>query len=756
MINYEGGAIPEEYRTQYVVDRVNTTSTVWMGLTMGCAQCHDHKYDPLTQKEFYQFFAFFNNIPEQGLDGQKGNAVPFIKAPDEDQQARLAKVRSKLAETESRLKELEPQLAETQRGWEKAKLASLEEPPATGLIGHYELDHHLVDTSGRYHHGHLQGAVPTYKPGIVNTALELPGNAHVDLAGDYAFDSDQAFSYGAWIRPNDTSHQAVLSKMHDEADFRGFDLYYAGKVFVHLVHAWDKNAIRVNTKADVAPGQWHHVFATYDGSSKSSGVTLYVDGQPQKLEVTHDSLNGTLQTDKSLRIGSRNAGAPFKGLLDDVRIYERRLSANEVRQLAQDEPLRSMLATAPDQRQNEQRQDLRKRFLSEGAAPEYKAPHDRLAQLRTREQQILNESPTTMVMAEMDKPRETFMLARGSYDNPGEKVFATIPSALPPLAENEPANRLGLARWLVSSDHPLTARVTVNRYWQMYFGRGIVKTSEDFGSQGEWPTHPDLLDWLATEFIESGWDVKALQRLIVTSAAYRQSVRVTPALLESDPQNVLMARGPRLRLSAELIRDQALFVSGLINLEIGGPSVKPYQPPGLWREVAFGREFTAQSYEQDHGDKLYRRSMYTFWKRSCPPPSLSTFDAPDREVCTASRARTNTPLQALVLMNDPTYVESARHFARRILMESGQSMRERIGYAYEVALARAPSDVEIEILERVYRNQYERFSYDITAALELISVGDSDLPVEADMIELAAWTTLAGMILNLDEIVTRG
>jgi hypothetical protein len=360
-----------------------------------------------------------------------------------------------------------------------------------------------------------------------------------------------------------------------------------------------------------------------------------------------------------------------------------------------------------------------------------------------------------MVMAEMKKPRETHILIRGDYRNKSEKVTPGIPSILPPLPKEVPPNRLGLAKWLVEPSHPLTARVAVNHYWQLYFGTGIVKTAEDFGSQGDPPSHLELLDWLATEFIRTHWDIKAMQRLIVTSATYRQSSRVTPELLEKDPENRLLARGPRFRLLAEMVRDNALAVSGLLNPEVGGPSVFPYQPRGLWEEMAYGEGYTAQRYVPSHGKDLYRRSLYTFWKRTIPPPSLTTFDAPDREKCTARRLPTNTPLQALVLMNDPTYVEAARVLAQRAMTEAGRDPVPRISYAFRLATARKPGPEELKALTELARQELARYLHDEQAALKLLEVGDSHFDKKLEVSELAAWTTVASAILNLDETITK-
>jgi hypothetical protein len=360
-----------------------------------------------------------------------------------------------------------------------------------------------------------------------------------------------------------------------------------------------------------------------------------------------------------------------------------------------------------------------------------------------------------MVMAEMKKPRETVILGRGDYRNRGEKVEPGVPAVLPPLPKDAPLNRLSLAKWLVSPTHPLTARVAVNRYWQMYFGNGIVKTAQDFGAQGDPPSHPELLDWLATEFIRTGWDVRAMQRLIVTSSTYRQSSRATQQLIEKDPDNRLLARGPRFRLPAEMIRDNALAASGLLKERVGGPSVFPYQPERLWEETSFGDGFSAQSYTPSHGDDLYRRTMYTFWKRTSPPPSLITFDAPDREKCTAKRSVTNTPLQALVLMNDPTYVESARMLAQRMLDEEPKNVSRRIDLGFRLATGRRPTGQEERLLRTLETKELAEYKASPDRAKQLLSVGESKHDPNLQPAELAAWTTVASTILNLDETITK-
>jgi hypothetical protein len=759
-INFEGGAIPEEYQAAYIFDRIDTTATTWMGLTMRCAQCHDHKYDPFTQKEYYRFYAFFNNVPEQGLDGQKGNAVPLLKMATTEQQAQIETSQKKVAELEHALKGRRAATVAAQTEWEKSTLATLDSVPvvAAGLVGHYPLDEatgeQVKDAAGKQPTGALREK-PVWADGKFGGALRFDGTAYVDLGPAFGFERSDKFSYGAWVHPTSKDVMTVLSRMEDANNYRGWDLFLIeGKVYVHLIHKWADNALRIASKNSIEVNQWTHLFVTYDGSSKGKGLKLYVNGRPAEIEITHDTLTETIKTEKPFLIGRRHPEGPFRGMIDEVRVYDRELNPKEVAQIGGFDAIRQILVTATDKRTDVQKETLVRYYLENHDEPYQKLTAD-ISEWKKKHTELENAIPNTMVMEEMGKPRDTFMLVRGEYDKKGAKVLAGTPAVLPRLSYPAPLNRLGLAKWLTDPSHPLTGRVAINRYWQSYFGVGLVKTSEDFGTQGERPSHPELLDWLATEFARTGWDVKAMQRLIVTSATYRQSSRVTPRLLEKDPENRLLARAPRLRLPAEFVRDMALAVSGLLVEKIGGPSVRPYHPPGLWEEIAFGGGFTAQKYEQDHGEALYRRSMYTFWKRTCPPPSLQAFDAPEREFCVVRRSSTNTPLQALVLMNDPTYVEAARKFAERILTGATASPTARIEYAYRLALARPPKAEEMKVLLGVLNEQKAAFRKNGDAAVKLISVGESKRDEKLNPAELAAWTAVASVILNLDETITK-
>ena len=492
----------------------------------------------------------------------------------------------------------------------------------------------------------------------------------------------------------------------------------AGKVQFNLVKRWLDDALRVQTVSALEPGRWHHVLATYDGARGGGGEDLRqrpggaARGQPGRSQPDLPDFGAAAHRG---RRGLRNR---FHGAIADVRIYRAALAAAEVELIATPDAVAAIRAVPPAQRTPRQARKLRRCFLDKYAPAPLREARQKLLALRNERRRLIEGFPTTMVMEEMPQPRPTHLLLRGQYDKPGERVSPNVPAALNPLPQGVKHDRLGLARWLVNPANPLTARVIVNRYWQTFFGTGLVKTAEDFGVQGEWPSHPELLDWLATELVRRGWDVKGMQKLMVTSAAYRQSSR-DKALRKRDPDNRLLARGPRLRLSAEMIRDQALFVSGLLAERLGGPSVKPYQPKGLWQELA------GTTYKQDSGESLYRRSLYTYWKRTVAPPSMATFDAAAREACTVQRSRTNTPLQALTLMNEVTFVEAARVLAERVLKQGGKTPAERLTLAFRLVAARSPRPAELRVLAAGLAQHRAHYRQDRVAAAKLIGRGQS-------------------------------
>jgi hypothetical protein len=724
--NGEGGIIAEEYAVEYVVDRVETTSAVWLGLTMGCARCHSHKYDPITQTEFYQFFAYFNNIPEKGKANKYGNSAPMIKAPTRVQQAQLAEIEQKLSAAEKRFAALGSDVERAQRSWEKSldRSKPVSWSVERGIAAHFALD------------------------GDADARFDGKRTAEEGDKGNFGF--LDKFTLTAWIDPTEPSG-AIVTRTLDIPDGHGWGLYLKdGKLQLNLVQRWMDDALRVETEDSLPLNQLHHVLVTYDGSRVADGVHIYVDGKAQKLKILLDELNQDFASKDPLRIGG--GGGPdnrFKGVIRDVRIYGAALKPEEAAVVAVAPSIPEIAAIAPARRTPAQTDKITWYFLENQAPAPIRQAWRELAELREQKEDFEDSLPTVMVMQEMPTPRETHLLIRGAYDRPGEKVHPGVPAALPPLPIGAPNNRLGLAKWLVDPTNPLPARVVMNRFWQMYFGTGLVKTVEDFGSQGEWPTDPELLDWLATEFVRTGWDVKAMQKLIVTSATYKQSSKAAPELLQKDPENRLLARGPRFRLPPEVIRDQALEIAGLLVEKIGGPSVKPYQPAGLWKEI------NGQDYPQDHGGGLYRRSLYTFWKRTAPPPTMMTFDAAGRETCVVRENRTNTPLQALDLMNDVAYLEAARVLAERMMTDGGATPAERIAFGFRRATARSLSSAESRILLDSFHYYRDNYQTDAEAARKLVSHGEHPRNEKLDASELATYTAVASLILNLDEVLTK-
>ncbi|HUS07363.1 MAG TPA: DUF1553 domain-containing protein, partial [Bryobacteraceae bacterium] len=693
-----------------------------------------------------------------------------IQIPSDVQAAALKQV---TADLKVKQKEMtDAAVPKLQAEWEKTGLNQAPEASRNGLIAHYEMDGNVADSTGNYRHGRVITGEPSYSAGPVGREASFEGQTQVDFGDVAAFAGSGGFSIALWTKSSDIRSTTILQKIDSDAGRRGFELLWnealpignlrrGATLSARLVHRWPDEAIEIETdkplpmssKEEGAPKPVYQITLVYDGSGTASGLRLFVNGQLTPVKIVKDALKGGIQTAAHLQVGDKSLGGAFKGTIDDLRIYNRPLEAVEIEQLAVHEPARGTLFIPEAKRSKDQKARLTDYFLSRVAPEPLRKLNSEVKTLRAQRAELEEEIPTSMVMAEMDKARETAVLGRGDYRNRGEVVKPGVPATLPPLPEGAPRNRLTLAKWLVDPAHPLTARVAVNRYWQMYFGTGLVKTAEDFGSQGEAPSHPELLDWLATEFVRTGWDVKAMQRSIVTSATYRQASRVTPELHEKDPENRLLARGPRFRLPAELVRDNALAVSGLLNDHIGGASVFPYQPKGLWEDIAFGDVFSAQSYTPSHGTDLYRRSMYSFWKRTSGPPSLLTFDAPDREKCSARRSVTNTPLQALVLLNDPTYIEASRALAQRILTEAPNN--KRLEYGFRLVTARKPTPAEAKILLNLERQELAEYRRNKPAALKLLSVGESAYDKKLDASELAAWTTVASAMLNMDEAITK-
>ena len=671
--NSEGGIIPEEFAVEYVVDRVDTTFAVWQGVTIGCARCHSHKYDPFTHKEYYQLYSFFNRLPEHGRALKEGNSIPWIKAPTEENSRKLAALRKKEHQAQAKFKKL---------------TKGLEIPPIE-VPGDWKIQDGLI-------------------------SLDSPKTR---------FGYFDSFTLSAKIDYKEGQTGTILSRMVPVEHGLGYylELTKGGYVQFNLFKRWLDDAVRIVTAVPAPPGS--HITATYDGTRTASSIRMYVDGKEVPFHVLLDFLNQSFDSEEPFRVGAGQSD--FPGKVTGVAVYNRVLEAKEVLALSGD--------TQERRRQHYLREsgpeNLRKAFANKVATQRAQADY-------------FKKIPSVMVMEDsVDRP--AYILGRGQYDLQLERVYPGFPASLT-TQEHKPKNRLDLAKWLVSRDNPLTARVTINRIWRDIFGTGLVKTTEDFGVQGERPSHPELLDWLAAEFMESGWDLHHIFQLIVTSRTYQQTSATTPELLQLDPENRLLARGPRFRLPAGMIRDQALSVSGLLSSKVGGPSVKPYQPEGLWGDLA-----SDKNYQLAKGPDLYRRSLYTFWKRTVPPPMMMNFDSAGRETCEVTIRRTNTPLQALNLLNDITFLEAARVLAEKIVAKPGFQLDR----AFELILQRKPTIDEAKLIGNSLLH-YRR-TFDEASAKAFIQQGQTPTNKKLPPIEVAAWTLACSTLLNLDEAVTK-
>jgi len=757
MINFEGGAIAEEYRTEYVMDRVMTTGTVWLGQTLECCRCHDHKYDPLTQQEFYRLFAFFNQNDEKGLDGKKGNATPVVVTPTSLQRQQQDRLADELKNLESQMAARRSAGKADQQAWETRLVQQQQQlaGPPRDWWAYYPLDKAadrvVVDQGKTKNHGTLHGD-RLYLPGKHGQALLFGGSQFVEFKAAPKVERTSPFSWAIWVFPTTLDELVVLEHVSAKTVERGYQWKLEkGKVFVHLRHKAKGNGLSLKTRQALPVNTWTHLAVTYDGSSQASGLRIYRNGRLQEVEVSEDQLSESILATGSLVLGSSRPDLSFRGLLDDLMIFERALSAVEIDRLSGHNPIKSLAKIEVSQRTAAQQKTLQDYYWKH---------HDAvMQQLRGQQQQLLEQQRqlqgsivTTMVMRERVSPRETFVLTTGDYRSRGDRVTAGTPAVLPSWKADYPVNRLGLARWLVQPDQPLTARVAVNRFWQGFFAAGIVRTPEDFGTRGQPPTHPELLDWLAVELVASGWDVKHIVRKLVLSQTYRQSSRVGRERYQQDPENRLWSRGPRVRLSAEAVRDNALAVSGLMEEELGGRSFYPPQAAGLWKEISFDPErFTAQVYFPSEGRDLYRRSLYIFWKRAVPHPPLVAFGTPNRERCTVQRRLTNTPQQALVLMNEPTYLAAARSLGSWVTGQKVKSLEARLDHLFRRILSRYPTAPERKILTTFYRQQESRFETDRISAEQLIQ----DAGRKLDTVTVASWTMVAHTILSLDEAITK-
>jgi hypothetical protein len=737
----EGGSIDEEVYVRNVVDRVDTFGTVVLGLSTGCARCHDHKYDPLRQKDYYQFFAFFNSLDEAAQDGNAARHPPIARVAAGEQAAALERLRRKADAVRHAIAE---QVA-------KVKLDEAAEPREPEKVGRAEyvwIDDGLPanvtaavgGVNGTWDFVAAPAPVLSGNKSLRRSAGGLTQNVLENAkAGLRVGAGDTLFAH-VYLDPANPPRQIMLQWNTDGWKHRA---YWGANL---IPWGSDNSPERRHQGPLPAAGKWVRleVEAARVGLAPGSVITGWAFTQ-------HD---GTVYWDKAGIVTSTpQEGRAFATLAGWLRVQHASAGAGLPKNLQE------IVQLAADKRTAAQNRQLRDYFVEnawEKARTTFEPLHGQLAEIDRERERLDKELPATLVSKELAAPRPSFILKRGEYELKGEKVGRDTPAFLPPFPAGALRNRLGLARWLVAPEHPLTARVAVNRLWQQVFGTGLVRTAEDFGSQGELPSHPELLDWLAVQFREDGWDVKKMMRRLVTSATYRQASRLTPDRQARDPANRLLSRGPRFRLDAEAVRDQALFVSGLLVERQGGPSVKPPQPAGLWEAVGYTGSNTVRFTADAGHEKVHRRSLYTFWKRTAPPPQMNALDAPSREACTVRRERTNTPLQALLLLNETQFVECARALAEHALRGGGPKPENRLAYLFKRAVARAPEAGELAELMNAYNDLLAGYRRDADAARKLTAVGETKPDLALDPAELAAWTMIANLVLNLDEVLNKG
>ena len=758
----EGGIIDEEYKVLYARDRTETTSAVWLGLTTGCAVCHDHKFDPITAKDFYALSAFFDNTTQPVRDKNIPDTPPVIVVPPSGERADYVELTTKIQRAE---KEVQDAAAVARDRFDHSE-ETIDADALAASLPHDSLRHHWPLTAGKgpavleisdqrvihriadqdlaWHPGH---AGP-YSLQIDDVMVSSPG------AGDFNRQQPFTASFWLWV-PDKKTRGAAISRMDEKRGHRGWDVYLeADRLSVHLIDHWPENAVKISTRAAVlSPKRWTHVAAVHDGSGTSEGVKIYVDGELQPLRVDKGDLKGDIVTDVPFQLGRRTGGGATKGIrLGDVRLHDTVLDAARVQTLHEKTPAAYWAAKPANKRLAHEKDGLFEYWVDENA-PDLLLKRTKHQNLVRTKAEMEERGTIAHVMNEAEGDAKAFILKRGEYDQRGVEVIADTPEVLPAMDPALPRNRLGLAKWLFDDKNPLTARVTVNRFWQEIFGAGLVGSAGDFGVTGSPPTHPELLDRLAIDFRESGWDVRELFRRIVTSSTYRQASVATAQKVEIDPGNELLCRGKRFRMDAEMVRDYALSVSGLLAPTIGGPSVRPYQPPGIWEAVAMPGSDT-RDYKIDRGDSVYRRSLYTFWKRSAPPASMDILNAPSREACVVRRDRTNTPLQALVTLNDPQFIEAARALATEVLNQA-DDLDERVDEISMRLLSRTLQDPEREVVTESIAALIEHFDDEPEQAAKLIAIGNSPVDQTLRPSQLAAWTMLCNQLMNLDEVLNQ-
>ena len=737
-VNGEGGIVPEEFRIEYAADRTETVGTTFLGMTMQCARCHDHKNDPISQEEYYQLFGFFNSINESGLGNNDGNSGPQVLLTENKLDSIGLVLDHEIERQENLADKLKSGLSPSL--YEKPKV-NLDKDLVVDLSFERLKDHRFINdiSPGELYSA---GGELLQVDGKIGKGTKFTAHHSVAIKNESLdFKRSDEFSLSFWLKPYYAEEYTIV------INHPGYEVVIIdGILSIRLAHALPANLIEVRVPGVLTKGEWKHFTFTYNGSGKARGIDIFVNGEKIKPEITFDQLSQNIPGNNGQLFigGKRYYQQKFngEGVLDEFKIYRRKISAIEAALLYQ--------GTSEKEEEYEE-EELIEHFLLT-ASPEFDRLRTGLKMLREKRNAIRDTAMSVMVMHDLPELQPAHVLNRGVYDAPGKQVNPGTPEAIFPFPDSLPPDRYGLATWLVDRKNPLTARVTVNRFWQMLFGRGIVKTTEDFGSQGEIPTHPELLDWLSVTFMESGWDVKALLKIVVCSETYRQSSNVSIQERNRDPENTLLSRGPSHRLQAEVIRDCILASSGLLSAKIGGESVKPYQPEGLWEEK--GEFSVLKKYVQDKGENVYRRGLYTFWRRSSPLPSMTLFDAPSRENCLVRRQMTNTPLQALVLFNDPQYVEAARVLAQKVISDfSGKE--EQIVYAFRACTGKKPSEEMLDVLLSLEESERVKFQSKIEEANRLLAVGDYPVSQSLNPAAVAAMTMVNNTIMGLDETIVK-
>ena len=760
--NMEGGIVEEEFQTEYVADRTNTFGEAFMAMSLGCARCHDHKYDPISQQNYFELFGFFNNVLEAGqISFNDDIPTPALPLPTPAQEKTLEWLKEKVASSEKNLEEARLAAASKAADWIKAGgTPSLRADgiPTAGLESYHRFDGNLWDDTDTSRKGNMEhdwgakGDIPVFTRGFRDSALLLNGDVYLNMPYTGVFRKSQPFTIGlrVWI-PASLKEGVIFHKSDAERlwNYKGYSLILTGgKIKMIIAHTAPSNAVIRQTTLNIPRDRWIHLTMTWDGSSRADGLHLYADGQPLALETQKDKLYKDIlfgkEKEPGLQIGGWYRGSGFTGgKVDDLLVYKRCLTPHEINIIAGNASWTGILANAKTQTSTN---DALVRYYVEALDSNVSAASRALISVRNQLADTMRTIREIMVMEEMPVPKKTFLLERGRYDMPGREVKPATPADILPFPAHLPRNRYGLAQWLTHPDHPLTARVAVNRLWQQFFGTGLVKTSEDFGNQGEMPRHRELLDWLSVEFRTSGWDMRHIIKLIVSSDAYRRSSQATPAQREADPENRWLGRGPAVRLSAEMLRDNALFASGLLRADIGGRSIKPYQPAGLW-------EINSANYQTDTTDVIYKRSLYIVTKRTVPHPTLAMFDASDRSACLSRRQQTNTPLQALALLNDPAYVEAYRTLGAR--MAKAPDVKAGITDAYRRLTGISPQPEALQLLEGLYVKTLERFKSNPEKAKGWLKAGRASIDPSLDPMRIAANAVVASTIMNSDAAITK-